>query len=143
MKKVTLILLLAVSPLGSYSQVEKEISFSKVPPKCNCGCFKQAIGLIDFQSGSVNPIETYICSDYGDLIIKKVAGFTGLYTVESPFIPFDADRTFISFQSEASLWREVQASVQPDGKIYINAYQNGVATNIVTQNVSFQIITSY
>jgi len=106
---------------------------------CDCGCFKEIVGLIDFY-GNSNPLITYACSDFGEIEIKKTQNFTGVYEMSVNGFEFDPNKTWIYVQSENSNWREIQAQVQPNGVIFIQANQNGVLTNILTQNVSFKIV---
>ena len=106
---------------------------------CDCGCFKEVVGLIDFY-GNSNPLITYACSDFGEIEITKTQNFTGVYEVSVNGFEFDPNKTWLYIQSETSSWREIQAQVQPNGVIFIQANQNGVLTNILTQNVAFKIV---
>ena len=139
--KVLTILMIVISTTV-FSQIEaKEPSkIEKVDTiqPCKCGCFSGAIGLIDFQ-GNQHPTITFGCSDYESLIIKRLGqGLYVMYLANGDLL--SPDRTFLYFQSSTSSWREIQAEVQVDGRIYINAYQNGVHTDIVTQNSSFRVM---
>ena len=139
MKKIFLSLVLSIISFHSFSQEEVKEKVSSIP-FCNCGCFKRITGLVDFY-GSQDPQINYACSDFQDVTIVKTQGFTGVYELSVTGFSFDPDRTWVYFQSETSLWREVQAQVQPNGVIFIQANQNGTLTNILTQNVSFEIRT--
>lgn len=137
MKRILLILAITIATTA-LSQSKANLSIENVPDKCECGCFLDVVGLIDFQ-GNQDPIITFGCSDYPSLTIERIeVGLYILYLANGDL--FNQDRTFLQFQSESSLWREIQAKVEVDGKIYINAYQNGVHTDIVTQNSSFRVM---
>lgn len=134
--------LMIVMATGVFSQTEmrapSKIETVDTIQPCKCGCFSGAIGLIDFQ-GNQHPTITFGCSDYESLIIKRLGqGLYVMYLANGDLL--STDRTFLYFQSSTSSWREIQAEVHVDGKIYINTYQNGVHTDIVTQNSSFRVM---
>tara|TARA_R110000782_G_scaffold212961_1_gene300960 strand:+ start:584 stop:1015 length:432 start_codon:yes stop_codon:yes gene_type:complete len=140
--KTVYTLLLVLIPLTTLSQdleINDTNSSLKSTIPCKCGCFKEAVGLINL-NGTLQPSINSACSSIGELEMVKTAGFTGLYEITSPSIVFAPAETWIYIQSESSLFREIQAQVQPNGKIFIQAYQNGVLTNLAQENISFKII---
>ena len=129
-------LLLLLLPVTSFSQKFPDKPIEKIIPPCLCCKLKSITGIIDFQSGGADPVIMFACSDIVGVTIKRVG--TGVFELTSSYT-FDPDKTFMYFQSESSVFREIQAQTQPNGSIFIQTFQNGVLTDIVTQNVSFEI----
>ena len=136
MKNSLLVLTLTLLPMFGFTQQFPDKEPHKFIEKCDCCKFRSVMGLIDFQSGGADPVVMFACSDIVGVTIKRVG--TGVFELTSSYT-FDPDKTFMYFQSESSVFREIQAQTQPNGSIFIQTFQNGVLTDIVTQNVSFEI----
>jgi hypothetical protein len=138
MKKVFLFLCMVVLFNHSFAQIgeqPKQEQPHELEENRQTCISKQFICLIDFQGGD-DPILNVMCNTLGTVTIERIG--LGLYTVSMP-TPFPEKYTWTYLQSETSKWREVQIQWQPDGKLYIEAFQNDVHTDIVTQNVSFEL----
>lgn len=132
MKTILIISAILISSI-SFSQIS-QTQFEEVPCRYN-----NAIGLMHF-AGKSDPILNVFCNQIGFLTIEHLG--IGLYRITTPSL-FTPDDTWLYVQSEAFApngnGREIQCQVQQDGNIYIQAYQDGALSNIVLDNVSFEI----
>lgn len=145
-----LLLILKLSILTSFSFGQKNdslysnhvklkppILFEKTDQQCDflklC-CAKSYVAVIDFY-GASDPVSEVLCNTMGVVTIQRLD--VGLFkvTISGGF----PENTWMYIQSETSLWREIEMQWQPDNALYIQTHQNGALSDIVTQNVSFEL----
>lgn len=114
-------------------------SFTFGQTRINTCTSSDLYALIDF-NGSLAPTLTDLCNNLGNVSITRID--VGLYTVEIAG-GFPENTTWMYLQSETNIWRELMIEWQPGGKLFIQAVQNGVLTDIVNQNVSFELRVFY
>ena len=137
MKKLSFLLILTtLLSFGINAQVLPEQTQRTDEPTSFIDCNpKKVVGLLDFH-GDTDPYNKVLCNTLGTLSWERVG--IGVYLVSIPG-GFDENKTWVYLQSYTSVTTELQILVMPSGHISFQSYFNGVLTDIIAENISYEI----